>query len=172
MKQNEQRQRHLQTIRAQVIKMKARRMPCDLYTKARVAARSACLFYDASVGMMKFLPQSEKERYYVPFGVSWYLQRFLSLELSFKALRTLTRVESFEEKHLLNQLFDELGHDGQEMILNCSGLERQKTVAFLRKHANEVVDLRYYGKEVELTDTETNLLVALNDASILTLRRI
>ena len=36
--------------------------------RARTAARSACLFYDASTGMVRFLPEVEKQRYFVPFG--------------------------------------------------------------------------------------------------------
>ncbi len=169
MKQNEQHRRQQQAIRDQIINMKNRQIPQELQKQAKVAARSACLFYDASTEMMKFLPEPEKERYYVPFGISSYLLRFLSLELSLKALRTLTKGEKFEEKHPLNELFDELGEEGQKMILICSGVERQETVEFLRKHVNAVVDLRYFGKDVTITTPESNILSALNDGSILLL---
>ncbi len=163
---NELRRRQRRAIRDRIINMTKPKLSTDLRKRAEIAAQSAYLFYDASTAMMKFLPDSEKERYYLPFGVSWYLQRFLSLELSFKALRTLIRGEDFAEKHPLNQLFDELRGDGQKMILTCSGVERQKAIAFLRKHSTAVVDLRYFGKKVDLTASETELLVALNEASI------
>ena len=134
--------------------------------RARTAARSACLFYDASTGMMRFLPDTEKQRYFVPFGVSFYLLQFLSLELSLKALRILIRKEDYQEKHLLNQLFGELRSDGQEMIEACCSVERQEIISFLRKHQNAIMDLRYYGKDFSLTQRETTVLRNLNDACI------
>ena len=138
----------------------------ELEKRARTAARGACLFYDASTGMMRFLPEAERARYFVPFGVSFYLLQILSLELSLKALRILIKQEDYQEKHALNQLFGELRADGQEKVVACCHVERHEIVAFLRKHSNAIMDLRYYGKDISLTKRETTVLKALNDACI------
>ena len=115
---------------------------------------------------MRLLPEAEKARYFVPFGVSFYLLQILSLELSFKALRILIRQEDYQEQHALNQLFGELRADGQKKVVSCCHVERHEIVAFLRKHSNAIMDLRYYGKDMSLTKRETAVLTALNDACI------
>ena len=78
------------------------------------------------------------------------LWQLLTLELSFKAFRTLFKGERFAYKHPLDELFDEMGEEAQGELLEtlkrlpeASEVTREDVRKFVREFSNAVVDLRY-----------------------------